>query len=187
MWLKKWRKKQAILRTSLKKTYLYRIWGHKLFTDVLWRIDKRSISGGLALGLFVAFTPTIPFQMLLTVCGGLYFRVNLPIALAACWVTNPLTAVPIYTAAWRLGKYVVENAAPVKEAFEAYNIEGKATRIIQQGFYLWTGSLIFSSTSALSSNLAIRAIWKLAHKSGRSKKQNKQPKLTASKKQTDNT
>jgi len=186
MWLKKWRKKQTFLRTTLKNTYLYRIWGHKLFTNVLWRIDKRSISGGLALGLFVAFTPTIPFQMLLTVCGGLYFRVNLPIALAACWVTNPLTAVPIYTAAWRLGKYIMENAAPAKEAFDAYNIEGKATRIIRQGFYLWTGSLIFSLVSALSANMAVRMLWKLAHKSRHSKKQNTRPKLMASKEHKDN-
>lgn len=174
-WLKKWRKKQAALRTLLRNTYLYRIWGHKLFSDLLWRTDKRSISGGVALGLFVAFTPTIPFQMLLTVCGGLYFRVNLPIALAACWVTNPLTAVPIYTAAWKLGRYIVENAAPFREAFEAYNIEGRATRIIRQGFYLWTGSLIFSLVSALSANVAIRVLWKLSHKPGHSKKKNIQP------------
>lgn len=186
MWIKKWRKKQASLRTSLKNTYLYRIWGHKLFADVLWRIDKKSISGGLALGLFVAFTPTIPFQMLLTVCGGLYFRVNLPIALVACWVTNPLTAVPIYTAAWRLGKYIVENAFPFREVFEAYNIEGRTTRIIRQGFYLWTGSLIFSLVSALSANVAVRVFWKLAHKSTRLKKQNTHPKPKAIEKHKDN-
>lgn len=170
-WLTKWRKKQPALKESLKNTYLHRLWGRRLFADVLWRTDKRSIAGGLALGLFVAFTPTIPFQMLLTVCGGLYFRVNLPIALAACWVTNPLTAVPIYTAAWRLGKYIAENALPVREAFEAYNIEGRATRIIRQGLYLWIGSLIFSAVSAAGANLAVRLLWQLARKSRRSKRQ----------------
>jgi len=185
MWLEEWRKKQAILRKSLKNTYLYRIWGHKLFTDVLWKIDKRSISGGLALGLFVAFTPTIPFQMILTVCGGLYLRVNLPIALAACWVTNPFTALPIYTAGWKLGKYVVENFTPVTEALEAYQIEGKTTRLIRQGFYLWTGSLILSSISALSANVAVRLLWKLAHKPEDSKKQNVRPKQTANREHQD--
>lgn len=176
MWLRHWRKRQASMKRYLRNTYLYRIWGRKLFAELLWRTDKRSISGGLALGLFVAFTPTIPFQMLLTVCGGLYFRVNLPIALAACWVTNPLTAVPIYTAAWRLGKYIVENAAPVREAFDAYNIEGRTARIFLQGFYLWTGSLIFSSVSALSAKVGVRLLWKLVQKSLHSEKQNIQSK-----------
>lgn len=166
MWLKEWRKKQVSLRESLRHTYLYRIWGRKLFTKVIWKTDKRSISGGLALGLFIAFTPTIPFQMLLAVCGGLYFRVNLPIALAACWVTNPLTALPIYTAAWRLGKYIMENVIPVKEALEAYQMKGKTAMVLRQGFYLWTGSLIFSLASAISANVAVRVFWNLAHRLG---------------------
>jgi len=168
MWLNEWRTKQVSLRKSLKQTYLYRIWGHRLFAKVLWKTDKRSISGGLALGLFVAFTPTIPFQMLLAVCGGLYFRVNLPIALAACWVTNPLTALPIYSAAWTLGKYIVHNAIPVEEALQTYQMEGKTAMLIRQGFYLWTGSLIFSLVSALTANVAVRALWNLAHKFRRS-------------------
>lgn len=132
-----------------------------MFTRVFWRVDCRSIAGGLAIGLFVAFTPSIPFQMFLAACGAIYFKVNLPIALAACWVTNPLTAVPIYTAAWKLGKHVVENVVPVREAFNAYQIEGRAARIIRQGFYLWTGSLIFSVVSAVTANVAVRILWKL--------------------------
>lgn len=162
------------MRKSLRNTYLFRIWGHRLFSGWLWRTDKRSISGGLALGLFVAFTPTIPFQMILAVCGGLYFRVNLPIALAACWVTNPLTAVPIYTAAWRLGKYILENAVPIRDIFDAYNIEGRIASVFLQGFYLWTGSLIFSLVSALSAKVAISLLWKLTHKSVHSKEKNVQ-------------
>jgi uncharacterized protein (DUF2062 family) len=163
MWSEAWRKRQASLRQSLKNTYLHRIWGHRLFMRVSWRTDSRSIAGGLALGLFIAFTPSIPFQMLLAACGAIYFRVNLPIALAACWVTNPLTAVPIYTAAWRLGKYVVENIMPLREALDAYQIEGRTVHIVRQGFYLWTGSLIFSVVSAITANVAVRLFWKAGH------------------------
>lgn len=164
MWLERWHRRQTSLKVSLRKSYLFRIWGRRLFTNVLWRTDKRSIAGGLALGLFLAFTPTIPFQMILAVAGGLYFHVNLPIALAACWITNPLTAVPIYAAAWRLGQYVAESAVPVEELLEAYRITGRTGAIVRQGLYLWTGSLIFSLTAAITANVVVRVIWRLAHK-----------------------
>ncbi|MFA5554821.1 MAG: DUF2062 domain-containing protein [Phycisphaerae bacterium] len=164
MWLDRWVRKQKEIRKSLINTYLHRIWGQRLFADVLWKINRRSIAGGLSLGLFVAFTPSIPFQMIIAAFGAIYFKVNLPIALAACWVTNPLTAVPIYTAAWKFGRYIVENIMPVKEALEVYQIEGKTTMIIRQGIYLWTGCLFFSVTSALSGNLLVRIFWSLGRK-----------------------
>lgn len=162
MWQRKWHRKQISLRKSLKKSYLHRIWGHKLFAGALWKIDSRSIAGGLALGLFIGFTPTIPFQMLMGAIGAMYFRVNLPITLVACWVTNPLTAVPIYTAAWKLGKYIVENITLLRNALEAYQIEGKTAMVIRHSIYLWIGSLIFSFLSVFITIISFRIMEKSA-------------------------
>jgi uncharacterized protein (DUF2062 family) len=164
MWLKIWRKKQEGIRKSLKDTHLYRIWGHHLFHNLLWRTDSRAIAGGLALGLFVAFTPTLGIQMFLAACGAIYFKVNLPIALAACWITNPLTALPVYSAAWKLGEYLLKNSVLLEEAFNVYGIKGKAEMIFRQGLYLWSGSLIFSTVLALIGYVAIRLLWTSAHK-----------------------
>ncbi len=161
MWRLKWHKKQASLRRSLKKSYLHRIWGHKLFAGALWKADSRSIAGGLALGLFIGFTPTIPLQMLMGAIGAMYFRVNLPIALVACWVTNPLTAVPIYTVAWKLGKYIVENSAIFQNAVDAFKFEGKTAAVIRHSIYLWFGSLIFSFLSAIITILSFRMFGRL--------------------------
>lgn len=168
MWLKIWRRKQRSLRRSLKNTHIHGIFGKKIFDKVLWKSDKNSIAGGLALGLFIAFTPTIPFQMLLAGCGAFYLRVNLPITLIAVWVTNPLTVVPIYMLAWKIGKYIVINVAIVQEALELYSLKSKSGRIIQQAIYLWTGSLVFSFVSAVSANISVKLLWnlivKVAHK-----------------------
>jgi uncharacterized protein (DUF2062 family) len=161
MWLSAWRKKQASLRRSLKNTHLHWIWGRRLFHSMLWKTDRRSIAGGLALGLFIAFTPSIPFQMLLATCGAIYFRVNLPIALAACWITNPLTALPIYTAAWKLGKSIVEPTGAAQAILDFYEIQGKSALLILHGFYLWTGCLIFSTVSALAAAATVRLAWKV--------------------------
>jgi len=135
------------------------MWGHKLFADVLWKIDKNAIAGGLSLGLFVAFMPTLGFQMLLATVGAILFKVNLPIALAACWVTNPLTAMPIYMAAWRLGKYILEDFTPLRDIFDLHGLNGKGSRFMLYGIYVSTGSFIFSLLSALGAQVCVRIAW----------------------------
>jgi uncharacterized protein (DUF2062 family) len=164
MWLKAWQKKQKELKKSLRDTHLYRIWGDRLWTSVVWRIDRRSIAGGLTLGVFIAFTPTIPFQMLLAVLGALYFRVNLPIALMACWITNPLTIIPIYGASWKLGRYIVHHIEIFRGTIDAYVVKGKPGLMIRQTIYIWIGSLIFASVAALFANILVRVFWKFVNK-----------------------
>ena len=164
MWLKKWHKKPKNLRESLRGTRIYGIFGDKIFNHVLWRNDKRSIAGGLSLGLFIAFTPTIPFQMLLATSGALFFRVNLPVALAACWITNPLTVLPIYMSAWKFGKYVVDHFILIEEVLKLYPLRTRSARLIQQTIYLWIGSLIFATASALGANIVVRLLWRLISK-----------------------
>lgn len=164
MWLNTWRKKQKQIRKSLQDTYFCRVWGEKLWAAVLWRTDKRSIAGGLTLGVFIAFTPTIPFQMVLTGLGALYFRVNLPIALAACSITNPFTIIPIYGAAWKLGRYIVKNVDVFQEIIDLYLTKGKSGLMIRQTIYIWIGSLIFASVSALCANFLVRGLWKFVDK-----------------------
>ena len=159
-----WRKRQNRIKQGIRKSHIFRIWGHKLYESVLWRVDKKGIAGGLSLGLFVAFMPSIGFQMIIVTFGAIYFKVNLPLALIVCWITNPFTAIPIYTAEWRLGRYVLEDFTPLKDIFDLYNMEGRAAKILLNGLYLWTGALFFSSLSALSANIVMRLIWNLVGK-----------------------
>ena len=54
------------------------------------------------MGLFIAFMP-IPGHMIVAIMAALLLRVNIPVAAMAVWVTNPLTVVPIFYLAYRLG------------------------------------------------------------------------------------
>ena len=158
-----WRRRQERTRRQLMDTHIYRVLGERLLHDYLWVHDKRAIAGGFSLGLFVAFTPTIPFQMLIAACGALYFKVNLPIALLMCWVTNPLTAYPIYRFALRIGRYVVEKTPLISDVFDLYAFQaGMARAIILYAVYLCVGSLIISTTAALTANATVRTLWNSA-------------------------
>ncbi len=149
-------------RDKLRRSFLFRVFGKSILARDLWCFDTHSLAGGLSLGLFIAFTPTIPFQMILACLGALYFRVNLPIALLACWVTNPITAVPIYMTAWRIGGFVL-HMVPWADDYVAIYGEGRRARIIMGSFCLWTGCLVMATAAALAGNLLVRWLWKGVH------------------------
>lgn len=81
---------------------LRRVIGRRILDPNVWHLNRRSISGGIAIGLFMAWIP-MPFQMVPTALLSILLRVNLPIAIVAVWVSNPLTWAPMYWFAYRLG------------------------------------------------------------------------------------
>jgi uncharacterized protein (DUF2062 family) len=149
-------------KERLRRSFLYRLFGRHILSGDLWHLDARSLAGGVSMGVFIAFTPTIPFHMVLACLGALFFRVNLPAALLACWVSNPLTAVPMYVMGWRIGRSVVQ-AMPFIEHYLAAYGDGRHGMIVTSSFYLWTGSLLLATPAALVTNLLLRWAWRTAH------------------------
>lgn len=77
----------------------------KLFDRQLWRPTVHTASRGLSVGLFCSMLP-IPFQMLLAAASCFYFRGTVPLAVAACWITNPVTQFPVMGLQEKLGAYM---------------------------------------------------------------------------------
>lgn len=74
----------------------------------LWHLNRRSVSGGVAAGLFAGLVPgSNPVQFALGALLAVVFRVNLPVAVAVTLYTNPLTIVPLYLLAYQYGKLLV--------------------------------------------------------------------------------
>lgn len=70
------------------------------------RSSPRAIAGGLAVGMFIAFTPTVGIQIILAIIAATICNVNRPAAIAPVWITNPVTIAPIYTFNYWLGAFV---------------------------------------------------------------------------------
>jgi len=75
LWRKRWFRKQWQFKRSMRGSRMHAILGRHAFHPKVWRSDKRSIAGGLAVGLFTAFLPIPIFQMLLAAGGA---RCNSP-------------------------------------------------------------------------------------------------------------
>lgn len=70
--------------------------------------DPHSLALGVAIGLFVGITPTIPLHTALIIVLAWVLRGNILAALiAATAISNPLTWLPQYYFSWRLGSWLL--------------------------------------------------------------------------------
>lgn len=90
--------------------------GPRLADPRLWYINRRAITLGLAVGVFFGLlVPTA--QAPLAVTTAIFLRGNLAAAIAGTLVSNPLTFVPLYMLAYRIGAAVLQT--PYDERWSA--------------------------------------------------------------------
>ncbi len=82
--------------------------GTRLQHPNLWHLNRRSVSGGVAAGLFAGLVPgSNPVQFAVAALLAIAFRVNLPVAVGVTLYTNPFTIVPLYVIAYAIGALFV--------------------------------------------------------------------------------
>ncbi len=82
----------------------------------LWHLNRDSVAGGVAIGLFAGLVPG-PLQMLAAALLAIPLKKNLPVALATTLYTNPLTIGPLYVLAYGYGRLLLGasgNAAAIE-------------------------------------------------------------------------
>ena len=135
-----------------------KIFGTLLHDPNLFHLNRRSVAGAFAVGLFNAFVP-IPFQMVLSAAAAILFRVNLPISVALVWITNPITIPPMFYSAYRVGSWALGREVSEEFVFELsweWLSEGLVT--IWEPFLL--GCLICSTVASLTGYGLMRLAWR---------------------------
>jgi len=134
-----------------------KVFGNFIHDPGLWHVNRYSASGAFAIGLFCSFLP-IPFQMVLAAGLAIYFRVNLPMSVVLCWVTNPVTMVPMFYFAYKVGAWIL-GVPPNDFSFEL-SFEWLRSELI----YIWKpfllGCLICGSTLSLLGYYTINLLWR---------------------------
>ena len=80
--------------------------------------SSHSIALGAAIGVFIAMTPTIGFQMLLIYFIASILRANRIAGVPMAWITNPATILPIYSFNLLVGISIAGGSAAMREEFE---------------------------------------------------------------------
>lgn len=104
--MRKWLREHLPKHEEIKQNSNLSWLGSTIHHPNLWRLNRRSVSNGVAVGLFAAFIP-LPVQMLVAAVLALVFKANLPIAVVCTWVTNPITFIPINFFVYKVGRLIL--------------------------------------------------------------------------------
>ncbi len=91
---------------KIKRFFIYRV----LHVDD----TPHRIALGLAIGIFITWTPTIGLQMVLTVLLAALMRANKLVGVPFVWISNPITALPLYGFNFLVGRWVLPGSYPWK-------------------------------------------------------------------------
>ncbi len=103
-----------------KKSRVHNWLATRVFDRAHWQLARKTLAGGIAVGLTVSMLPPIPVQMLVAAVIAVFVRVNIPAAAAACWFSNPLTWVPIITTQQRIGEALIPSPAMAEGMDKAF-------------------------------------------------------------------
>lgn len=120
-------------------------------------INRRSITGGVALGVFVGVLPFLGHTPVV-VLAALLMRVNLPVAVIATWVANPLTYGPIFYGEYLLGTYLLR--LPPSALSLDVPWQELAVALASAWRPLWLGAIVAGLLAAALTYLLSNAAWR---------------------------
>ncbi|NNL86760.1 MAG: DUF2062 domain-containing protein [Myxococcales bacterium] len=156
-----------------------------------WLIGLRgspeAIARGVAVGMVVAFTPTIGIQTVLALGLATLLGANRPVSIVPTWLTNPLTIPPVYGFTYMLGNLVwpgpdlervsgaIRDAARELDGLDFLAFREQLGVFFDLGLdvfvALWIGGLLLGSlAAAISYPLTLRAVVHLRERRERGKR-----------------
>ena len=152
---------------SVKNNRWLKPFGSRMQHPNLWHLNRRSVAGGVAVGLFCGLVPG-PFQVISSAPLAVLFRVNLPVAIFVTFYTNPFTIVPLYMLAYELGAWIsgAQNGRVVAQLdFPALHwnswISELTSWLVKMGEPLLIGLPLLAVILAIAGYVAVRVIWRV--------------------------
>ena len=153
LFVRRWLPDPASLRTHRGLRWM----GPLLDRPWLWHVNRSSISKGLAIGMF--FGILVPLgQALVAGFVAIGLRANLPAAVFATFVSNPLTTPAILLAAYHVGSAVLGGATALPALAEGVSwIE----KIGAMGEPLLVGLALLAIAGAALTYFGVQLAWRI--------------------------
>ena len=125
----RWLTRHIPTRETVHEHRLLRPFAHHLSNAALWRMTRRSVPRGVAVGLFVAVL--IPFMhTVIAALTAIPARANVAVAAVVTLVVNPLTIPPMYYAAYRIGSWELRHDSTLVNAAAAERFSSELSRFL---------------------------------------------------------
>jgi len=143
----------------------------------LWIPCRDTVAAGLAIGLFFSMILVLPLQMLFAAVLAMRFKVNVPFAMAACWLSNFVTNPLILLAQLAIGYWMRESLGMKVPGFEGmegnlFGIDFNAASFILGMFVtavlvaLAAFPIVHLFSAVMPHHLPVRKILPLRHSNG---------------------
>jgi len=86
----------------LRQGRVFKVLGPRLTDSRLWALNRRAITAAVGAGVAVCFIP-LPIHLVLGLAAAMVWRLNVPAMVGTLLLVNPLTVVPLYYLAYRVG------------------------------------------------------------------------------------
>lgn len=147
----------AVKRDKLTGSRFLAPFDHLLHDGRIWGVRRRTVVPAFAMGLFVAFVP-LPGHLPLAALLAIALHINLPVAVVATQITNPLTAGPLYYFAFEIGSKIL-GLEP-----RPFNFELSFSWFRDGLVYVWQplvlGCLLLGAVVALVGYVGLDLLWR---------------------------
>jgi len=125
---------------------------------VYFSINRRSITGGLTVGVFIGVLPFLGHTPVVAL-AALLLRVNLPVAVLGVWVANPLTYGPIFYGEYLLGAFLLD--LPPTALTLDMPLGDLVSTLADTWRPLWLGAMVIAPLAAGTAYLVSNTAWHL--------------------------
>ena len=131
--------------------------GDRLHSPNLWHLNRHSVARAFAIGFWAMYTPPLPWQQVIAAVLAITFNANLPIAVALVWITNPVTWLPMYYFAYKVGALALGMDAFGFDQFsELFSIE----KILELGAPFLLGCFILMNIGGVVGYFVTQMLWR---------------------------
>jgi len=158
-----WLTRHIPTRDTVHEHRILRPFAPHLTHASLWRMTRRSVPRGVAVGLFVAVLIPIMHTVIAALIA-IPTRANVAIAAAFTLVVNPLTIPPMYYAAYRIGSWELHHDAPLVNPAAAERFSSELSRLLfwlhEASGAIAVGVLTIAALAALVGYLGASLAWR---------------------------
>ena len=160
-----WLRGHVPTREQLERNRFIRPFAHRVLRSELWRMNRRSVPRGVALGLFIGIM--IPLAHIIVVAFlALFIRANIPSAMLATFVGFPAIYVFIAAAAYKIGPWLLHidqmtGVAPIAETMETTEFDHILQMITTEALPLAFGLFVIATVTASLGYVLTSFCWRL--------------------------
>jgi uncharacterized protein (DUF2062 family) len=157
-----WLTRHIPTRETIHEHRLLRPFAPHLTHPSLWRMNRRSVPRGVALGLFVAVIIPVMHTFVAAIFA-IPTRANVAVAAVATLVVNPLTIPPMYYAAYRIGSWELHHDGKLVNPAAAERFSSELSRLLfwvhHASGSIALGILTIAALSAAIGYVAASVVW----------------------------